>query len=429
MFNAAELMITPTGGASARLGDLLKGKRSAAYHLVRKLAMGMEDASILVCGDSTMEWIWKFTDKLAAKFPAYTVIRYSSFSATGGGFGAVSTRQTGTGSQTLRIFEFSVGNSKPTYFLGCPKSNEAIKPANLRADLIWLNHGHNLAIPQSVAECIAPYLASCMRQIAAAHPCAPMIVTIQNPIQTDPETTFWRQAGCLLAARMLGAQPFDIYSRYKRAGKPAAWYLDPVHPSSLAAEVISDWAIEEFITNVEAPWGGVPAFGRFERDNLLANAQFDTFAGGAASGWTVVNGTLTEDSGTHETGSRAVTLTPAASGVSYIEQSISGAALARLNRQPFMVWARVRTPQEGSIATCPVEIRYDGAQVALSPFVDSGATRGSFFDHAAGWGGAEMDRTKNLTARIYVDSTGADMTSTSITIDRMYLGPMHGFQG
>lgn len=99
----------PTGLAAAALDARYTGGQPG--QLISTLRRGKANAVLNILGDSTgnetYEWAYRLSVWLGQKFPAYTVL-YRLWNDTNQSYDAATTLQTGTGAQTLTIYNGSV---------------------------------------------------------------------------------------------------------------------------------------------------------------------------------------------------------------------------------------------------------------------------------------------------------------------------------
>lgn len=143
--------------------------------LTHRLRAAQEDATLLVLGDSTgagiTRWVYLLAQRLAALFPAYTVL-YRAWNDTGQTYDAAVTLQTGTAGRTLTIYNGSVSGSISTY----PQTRWATM-APVAPQLVLVNFGHNNV--GSTTYRAAHY--GLTRQVQERWPSAGLVSIGQNP--------------------------------------------------------------------------------------------------------------------------------------------------------------------------------------------------------------------------------------------------------
>jgi lysophospholipase L1-like esterase len=210
--------------------------------LLSKLRRGVEDAAYLYLGDSTgnetIEHVYLEAQALGQRFPAYTVL-YHLIDPDTGAYGSPVTVQTGTGPQTLRVYNASVSGSQPAWVLGS-RWTGAVTAAG-QADVVFVSHGHNMnygaAWSENFRQQFWNNLLLLTEEVAWRLPRAGIVLMSQNPTTVAGRET-WQalKAGeiQMLAARR-GYGFIDVHEAFQATGNPAAHLTgDGVHPTTSA---------------------------------------------------------------------------------------------------------------------------------------------------------------------------------------------------
>lgn len=236
-------------------------------------------------GDATNEWIYLFAQWLATEYPTHSV-SYRLWSTTS--YAAASALSTGSGANTIRIWNASVAGTAPIHHMG---SNFAAAITATSPDLIIWNHGHNLLPTESLAhaEFVGP-----MDQVRMALPSVPHAAVRQNPRRDDSLMAITVGALDALAEDYGDLALIDTYSLFIAQGKAGALYADNLHPSAAGSQL--------FLQAAKTAWNGsragdspavTDAFLESLGTNLLANANFadPSYVGGTPTGWSVTGDT------------------------------------------------------------------------------------------------------------------------------------------
>jgi lysophospholipase L1-like esterase len=197
---------------------------------------------------------------------------------------------TGTGSQTLTIYNGSASGRTSTYFLGgyWATAIQAITP-----DLILISHGHNQGtVP---AQWWGDYL--CLTEsLAEANPQAGIVMVLQNP---ESANTLQQQRATVYEqlARLRGYGLVNVCQAFLDSpiGIPGL-LLDGVHPNPTGSAL---WAAE--VQKLFQGWSRTgpilpmqPTSLNQRGFQLLKNNDFSTFSSGTIpTGWVQYNGTAT----------------------------------------------------------------------------------------------------------------------------------------
>lgn len=275
-------MTTASGSASAF---------SAAKYAIQQ---NTADVNILVIGDSTgndsAEWVYLFGQWLGATYPTHSV-SYRLWDDVGNVYAAAVALDTGTGANTIRIWNASVAGAVPELLTGS-KFAAAIASTTPVA-VIW-NHGHNLTGLHD-SELRGRFMGP-MEDVRAAFPSAPQIMLIQNPRRDDALYDQIATAIRAVSALRGDVATVDVKSLFDAQNKAPSLYADSVHPSAAGSAL--------FLQAVTSRWGGaavteyvsLPAWFATAGPNLLSNGDFSAFAGALPDGWSKSgNGTVSKE--------------------------------------------------------------------------------------------------------------------------------------
>jgi hypothetical protein len=325
------------GGASltpSQAAQVLSSIAPASGHaqkLLNKLRWGGE-AVLLVVGDSTGngsdEWVRLFANWIAGEYPAVTVT-YRVWGTTD--YGSATTVQTGTGTQTLAIYNCSVSGVRPDYALG---SLYAAAIQNVPAvDLMIVNHGHNIFSGETQDQMSMHWL-ELTEPFLLDHPGSGVILIAQNPHKVTPEMTKALSVRDVCAWRGFGFA--DVWSLFMERGNASSLYVngDNIHPSYGLGSDADPTGTRLFLQAVQrhfvgapvAPQTAVSLLSQAYGPNLLVNGTFSDYptSPGAPTGWTLTNATATKDT-TIKFGVNgySVKLVGSGSGQPYMQQDLA----------------------------------------------------------------------------------------------------------
>jgi hypothetical protein len=314
---------------------------AATKRLLSKLKRGVEDAQILVIGDSTgndtTEWVYLTAQALAARYPAYTVTYYLWDAAGGAAYLTPTTVQTGTGSHTLAVYNASVSGVTPAY-VQASRWSAAVAATN--PDLIFVSHGHNMGDPGTPTELqrwsMKNSMLSLTEDLALTFPRAGLVLVAQNPsFVSGRETwqaikaTFWEEIAGRRGYGFLDVhQAFtDMQASIGSAAIQATYYTDTTHPNTSGQLLlwfpVVDAALRDNAKSAE-PARAVPPIAQ-TGFNLIPNSDFATWgAATSPAGWTLTGCTATKDSSFFETGTYSCRLdAPSGAGTMNMEYSVT----------------------------------------------------------------------------------------------------------
>jgi hypothetical protein len=223
-----------------------------------------------------------YAQYLATISSQYTV-NYYLFNPTSGNYDAAAVVQTGSGANSLNIYNAAISGSKPDYILGARFANAVVGIPQI--DCLIMNHGHNCinsyndATPDNRR---TPQFLEAVFQILSVHSGASVVFMTQNP-RRDDDTYRPVYAAILRAAALVGASVADSYKLFVEAGKSANLYNDNIHPSPAGSQLYLS-AIKT-ITFAGQVTSGVSALDNYCAYNLLANGNFSSFSAAIPDGW------------------------------------------------------------------------------------------------------------------------------------------------
>lgn len=324
---------------------------NVGQRLLRILNEGIQDATLLFIGDSTsatyVTWAGKVVEGLAARYPAYTV-KYRDWTDGNSDYNAASTKQTGTGSKTLTVYNCAVA-SKASNFQMAPYFDTMI--ASKQPDLIFLSHGHNHGGSSNTPE---PFwrdaLTIVTQAITRACPLAELVLIAQNP-RTDVNAGVHalRQFVTEEVAQLSGFGFINAHRLFLDQDPTVASLIeaDGIHPNAAgytlqANEVLRRLAIGSQENSQQRSSFFIPS-----HTNALANGDFSSFASPPTlTSWTATNALLEKDSTNFESSNGyAVRMTTVSSAsASFLAQNISGNSFKKFVGEWVTFLARVRIP-------------------------------------------------------------------------------------
>lgn len=335
-------------GVGSGWGNVLGGSNAAAYaspiapRLRSKLALGLQNATIVVLDDSTgvdglatqvtaqgtltawlnkvfpnsyvapytslpagwvsqPGWVYQVAQWLASQYPAYTVTYYTfTGSGFGGSWSGATTLQTGTGSATLAIYNGAVSGTQEQYALASTRLNSMVRA--LQPDLTFLAYGHNDSAEITRFGWRMKALAHSVLQVA---PLSELCMVAQNP---EGANTYQQQRVAEVArvARQTGAGFVNFCQAFIDAD--ASWATDllnndQVHPNSAGVAVEVN-AVAAGLYQAQYVQPAPPVASGFAKAglNLLNQADFSDYRGASAilNGWTMTACTASQDSTNYE---------------------------------------------------------------------------------------------------------------------------------
>jgi lysophospholipase L1-like esterase len=309
------------GGASWEYGA-----RSAVGPVRAILEADSGDVDIVILGDSTSsettEWGYLLAADLAALYPAFTV-NHSFWSDGSQAYGTATEIQSGSGANTLTIWNGSVGGVNTYYMQGLRKTALCTSKS---PDLVILSLGHNspAAEPEYSFKARNLQVIEDIREVLTA---VPILMIAQNPLTNSTLSTdraSWKRD----LREQMGYGLIDINANFLAYGSSWADDLmaDTTHPNDTGSRRWADAMIALFGSSATPLSQTPPAFS-VVGDNLLANADFSAFAGALPDGWTAPGSpTVTKDTTNYETGSWAVSVVTTGT-LGFLRQDLSSSGL------------------------------------------------------------------------------------------------------
>lgn len=286
-------------GFSALKNQTLPDAYQAWYNVNKKLADDNADINILVGIDSTGDSANELPDKIAqlvfADNPTFTVkIYYYDFDLSS--WGSPTTRQVGTGSNTVNIYNAARAGATADLLTGLNQDG-----IGNSYDLIILSYGHNyntwtsLGITGFSGTDTVYRIDESIEDLTRIHADVPILVVLQDPSQallnTNQDERAHRAWGQIAEWRG-GISLADGRRIFIDAAKPGSWYADDIHPTAtghiaLANEVLRTKRTSKGrFVNPPRVRQVCNRIGYFRNKNLLLNGLFDTFTGGTPDSWT-----------------------------------------------------------------------------------------------------------------------------------------------
>lgn len=261
-----------------------------AQRFLSLLTKGVEDATFLLISDSTgtsTYWSPNFFAQLAAQFPAYTVtLRY--WNNTTFVYDAPTTIQTGSGAQTLAIYNCSISGANTATFLDQYFEDRI---PEVRPDFAMISLGHN---ENPEAERWGPQYLELLTSVIQGCPEAGLCLIAQNPASADTNQELRANVYAEFAA-VYGAGFIDVCQVFNENGGAAALTTDGIHPNVAGSSLWANTVAQAFqYTDAgEVRTGPIPYPNTQE---LLTNGDFSRFAGAVPDGWAIGGGaTITKD--------------------------------------------------------------------------------------------------------------------------------------
>ena len=355
VFMAVCAVAQPSQGMSIGQADARYGKLGATapsiqcQKLLNTLRSGQRDTAILVVGDSTgnetTEWVYLLASWIAPKYPAYTV-NYYLYDTMTGDFPAAGSPtaviQTGSGSFKLNVYNASVAGTIPQYFLGSHWN--ALRDIPVAPDLVIVNHGKNMTAQYSNAFSTPwRYLSQATEfteSIWQLWPDAGFVWVAQAPNRDDSNMAIAMDL-IQSVGRLRGIGVANVYDLYINAGKPSAWYIDNLHPSTAGTQVyLQPWTIALGSYTGVQPAQFVSSFDQLAA-NYLVNGDFAAINSGTPYGWTTSNVTCTLSSTQYDnvSGVSLRTTQTANGSASSLKQRFTGTAQLKAFRGRWCTFA------------------------------------------------------------------------------------------
>jgi hypothetical protein len=285
--------------------------RCAAGQLMSKLSSGI-GGTILVVSDSTgnetTEWVYRLAQKLADENSSIQVNYYLWNVASNDYSSPV---VIGSGAIVVSLYNAAVSGSRPDYFYGSRFSTMVEGFSAL--DLVIINHGHNLITQSADVDTLrkrTPQLLELPAMLLRKYEGFGLVYVAQNPRRDDNSYEPVYRA-IVESAGLTGADLADVYSEFIKAGKPASFYNDNIHPSFEGQTLFLDKIHKLFRP---AAHGALKGFIQAGGQNLLPNGDFVIYGAGGPAGFTLSGVTAEKETTIKETGDYSIKLTSASLG-------------------------------------------------------------------------------------------------------------------
>lgn len=345
---------------------------SATQNLLSRLKRNINDATILITGDSTggkpTDWPMAFSILMANDWPTHTVI-YQIWDDAIRAYGPATTIRYGTGPRVLRIFNCSVGGWNTGAPLGA-RYNNAIEAVN--PDLVMISHGHNeeVALGVDYPGAVRGRYLALTETISSTHPAADFVLILQNPASDSDWQAIRADVYTKIAAER-GFGVIDVHQMYVDAGKPGAWYADALHPNTLGSQKWAECVFAHFKyrASVSPITRATPGFLTVGQ-NLLLNPNFVGFASTTPDSWVrsanalTIKATAADD---RETKDWAVRLYSNGLAPSHLSQTLSPTQLRAARGGWLTLAVRVKLNENGDVAKNRIGIAVTGGQTVLTP--------------------------------------------------------------
>lgn len=254
----AENVLDANGGSVQDFIDaqLAKGNDRGGFggKLQAKLVGNVLDAFVYLQGDSTSQadtaWFYQTIVKLGAEYPAYTVLYYR-WNDSAKAYGSPSTLQTGTGSNTLHVYNAAQSGQNAYFFQG---GRVPALYANRQFDLIISSLGLNGDILNLNESVFHDYMYAGYIMLREYQPNAEIVVTLQN-FRLDHEEYCAKATNAnMRIAEELGLPVLDFYTPFKLQqinGDITDWMADLTHPNSVGYSMMSDICFSQIINPVK----------------------------------------------------------------------------------------------------------------------------------------------------------------------------------
>ena len=326
----------------------------AIQPFLARLKRNLEDVTLLVVGDSTGnatdEWIYLLTQYLATQWPTHTV-SYQLWDNTGLAYGSATTVQTGTGSNTLHVYNASVpGWNCLDPLVSLPAIAGAVQP-----HLTLVSLGHNeadFALYNGFRSILYGRYIGLTESITAMCPTTALVCVLQNPttINTNQalRASVYEQ---IAAARGYGI--IDVHQAFIDAGIPAAWFLDTVHPNA-TGELVWAGVVQSYFQYAPGASPLPRATSSFLQpaEQMLVNGDFQFFSAATPDSWTNTGATCSKDTTNKESpNGYAVRIQSAGASAAYLYQELSAAQLASLKGKYVTLAVRLRNNAATQVST------------------------------------------------------------------------------
>jgi hypothetical protein len=356
------VVVGPEGGGIAEKSEVKAADQSYGRRLWRTMAEELQDASIVIVGDSESSaynsWVETFVKGLGALFPKWT-IKYQDWTDGEAAYNAATTKQAGTGARTLTIFNCSV-SSVNAYYQMAPNFDVMI--ASKQPDLIFFAHGQNHGGAGIAPGYWQEALIVTTQSILRACPTSEIVVIATNP-RTDASGTVQaeRQFVTERVAQLSGFGFINIWNLFFETDPAFVSLLDGpgVHPNAAGNLLWGNYMLKLFAQQDAGPLSSLqrPSLNDTVVVNALANGNFAEFAAPPVlTSWNVTNATLSKDEVNFESNTYSVKVLSASAATAYMIQSVSAATLKRIKGEWVTALVRVRIPVGQAVAAGQINI-------------------------------------------------------------------------
>lgn len=277
-----------TLGAKAQYSQTASAQMQA---MLSKIKRNVEDVTILILGDSTGDGADRWPNQLAlqlpAMFPTHT-IKYTTWNSTV--YNALTTIATGTGAQTITVYNGSISGGRTFTPLG---GRWAAMVAGIPSpDVTFLNYGHNQGTIQAAWK--ADYL-TLTESVLDTCPGSGIVLILQNPSSSNTDQAK-RNAVYEQMATQRGFGTINVWQAFIDYGPTWTTDLmaDTVHPNAAGsllwtAQIVTAMKFSRYNAPKPVAASLVNQAGR----QLIINGDFSQWTGTAPDGWVAYNGSPT----------------------------------------------------------------------------------------------------------------------------------------
>jgi hypothetical protein len=299
-------ILPPVGSVVNPLGRASLARRVAALFAAKSsIQQNAGDVSLVVIGDSTgnetTEWVYLFAQWLATQYLTHSV-SYRLWNDAGNVYDAAVAISTGSGSNTIRIWNASISGTQPLYLMGA-KLSPAVTVTPAASLVVW-NHGKNLVSAGADSLYRGGFIQG-MDQVRRFLPGVAHAALRQSPNRDDNNMAPVVAQLDSIAHAYNDLALVDVYWKFIAAAKSPTLYLDNLHPSSAGSQLFLQ-AMQEAWTAASIPTAS--AFAAFVSSlgtNLLTGiTKFSdpAYTGGLPSGWANTATTMTADATVKDAG-------------------------------------------------------------------------------------------------------------------------------
>ncbi len=254
-----------------------------------KMVANASDVTFNVFGDSlgddTTDCIYKIAQGLATRYPTHSV-KFYWWTDGSNVYSAPTTIQTGSGAQTLHVYNACVGGASSWYLMGAKKA-AAIDAINSDLD-IWLYGKNQTSAVNPRGETLNGW-----EMDRLAHPTAAQVVILEPPNRDDNAMDGIVAAQRALADLYGDVTLVDTFAIFNALGKPASLYADNFHPNAAGSQVMADVALSQWDAAGLRGFTPAGAFMAQTGTNGITNGDFSNWTGALPVSWTSAGGSPT----------------------------------------------------------------------------------------------------------------------------------------